>query len=179
MAGRGDLRPGSGRYRPSRRRLLRLAAVGGAGALLAACGGGGSGSSAGPSSAGLGTVAAGTGATATAAPTTAASAVKPGGTLRSARSTELQSFDSVENNNWVGGLALVLPIHDRLFEYDSKLRVVPGEGLVASFERPDALTYVMKLHQGVTFHDGTPFNARAVTHQFDRARNSPTSFAKG
>ncbi len=33
---------------------------------------------------------------------------------------------------------------------------------------PDGLTYFFNLRSGVTFHDGTPFNAEAVKWNFDR-----------
>lgn len=45
--------------------------------------------------------------------------------------------------------------------------IVPG--LAESWEvSPDGLEYTFKLRQGVTFHDGTPFNAEAVAYTYDR-----------
>lgn len=42
-------------------------------------------------------------------------------------------------------------------------------GLATSYTvSPDGKTYTFKLRQGVTFHDGTPFNASAVKATFDR-----------
>lgn len=35
----------------------------------------------------------------------------------------------------------------------------------------DGLTYTFELEEGVTFHDGTPFNAEAVCFNFDRQNN--------
>jgi peptide/nickel transport system substrate-binding protein len=35
----------------------------------------------------------------------------------------------------------------------------------------DGLSYTFKLHKGITFHDGTPFNAQAVKFSFERQFN--------
>lgn len=43
-----------------------------------------------------------------------------------------------------------------------------GPGLAESWETPDPTTYILHLRQGVTFHDGTEFNADAVKVNFDR-----------
>jgi nickel ABC transporter nickel/metallophore binding protein len=43
-----------------------------------------------------------------------------------------------------------------------------GPGLAESWEiSPDGITYTFHLRQGVTFHDGTPFNAAAVKWNLD------------
>jgi len=45
----------------------------------------------------------------------------------------------------------------------------PEPGLAASWTRNEDLTELtLKLRRGVTFHDGTPFNAEAVKRNFDR-----------
>jgi peptide/nickel transport system substrate-binding protein len=45
--------------------------------------------------------------------------------------------------------------------------IVPA--LAESWEvAPDGMSYTFKLKQGVTFHDGTPFNAAAVAYSYDR-----------
>jgi peptide/nickel transport system substrate-binding protein len=56
---------------------------------------------------------------------------------------------------------------------------VPQPGLAESWEASeDGLTWTFKLREGVTFHDGTPFNAEAVVYNFERWRftDHPTHF---
>ncbi|HLW47232.1 MAG TPA: ABC transporter substrate-binding protein [bacterium] len=58
------------------------------------------------------------------------------------------------------------------------VRAVPGKtdiepDLATSWSvSPDGLVWTFKLRQGVTFHDGTPFNAEAVKINWDRWANS-------
>jgi peptide/nickel transport system substrate-binding protein len=48
----------------------------------------------------------------------------------------------------------------------------PGPGLAESWTRNADLTELtLKLRRGVTFHDGTPFNAEAVKRNFERMAN--------
>ncbi|MEI7085598.1 glutathione ABC transporter substrate-binding protein GsiB [Pectobacterium versatile] len=54
------------------------------------------------------------------------------------------------------------------FDKDMKLVNVLADSYDAS---PDGLTYTVKLHPGVKFHDGSAFNAAAVKVNLDRASN--------
>ncbi len=58
--------------------------------------------------------------------------------------------------------------------FDSLMKYKPGTtdpmpGLAQSYEvAPDGLTYTFHLRQNVAFHDGTPFNAKALLDGIDR-----------
>ena len=63
-------------------------------------------------------------------------------------------------------------VHYNIFETLTKIRsdssIAPL--LAASWTvTPDAKTWAFKLHQGVKFHNGEPFNARSVKFSFERA----------
>ena len=67
---------------------------------------------------------------------------------------------------------------DRLIDQDQNQQLQPG--LAESWKAVDETTWELKLRQGVTFHDGNPFNADDVVFTFERAPdvpNSPSSFA--
>lgn len=56
--------------------------------------------------------------------------------------------------------------------YDAPLKVggdnrIDGLWLASSWKYLDPVTLEMKFRQGVTFHDGTRFNAHAYKYQFD------------
>ncbi|QRN36862.1 glutathione ABC transporter substrate-binding protein GsiB [Pectobacterium carotovorum] len=57
-----------------------------------------------------------------------------------------------------------------LFGFDKDMKLV--NVLADSYDvSPDGLTYTVKLHPGVKFHDGSAFNAAAVKMNLDRASN--------
>jgi peptide/nickel transport system substrate-binding protein len=64
-------------------------------------------------------------------------------------------------------IMVISNIFDGLTKY--KLGTIEIEpSLATSWDVPDSLTFIFYLKEGVTFHDGTPFNADAVKFSFDR-----------
>ncbi|MCL6282428.1 ABC transporter substrate-binding protein [Ruegeria sp. 2012CJ41-6] len=73
--------------------------------------------------------------------------------------------------------AMAFHIYDRLVAQDEKQNLTPG--LAVSWQPIDDLTWEFKLREGVTFHDGSDFNADDVLCTIARAPdvpNSPSSF---
>lgn len=67
--------------------------------------------------------------------------------------------------------------YDTLVDWDyATLAARPG--LAQSFEFTDPTTLVLKLVDGATFHDGTPFDAAAVKFNLDRNRSAAISNIK-
>lgn len=64
----------------------------------------------------------------------------------------------------------LFPAYDRLVHLAPNGEFIPG--LAESWEfSEDGLTLTMSLREGVTFHDGAPFDAEAVEINFDRAKS--------
>ena len=68
------------------------------------------------------------------------------------------------------GLLLTRNLYEGLVQYQpgtADRKIIPS--LATSWTiSPDGLTYTFQLHQGVTFHDGTPFTSAAVAPSFAR-----------
>jgi len=67
-------------------------------------------------------------------------------------------------------------MYDTLVDFTPELEAAPG--LAESWEWEDDRTLVLKLRQGVAFHDGEPFNAEAVRANFEHGKNGPRSTIK-
>ena len=68
-------------------------------------------------------------------------------------------------------------VFEPLVRFDPKFQLEPG--LAVSWRAVDEKTWEMKLREGVTFHDGSPFTAEDVAFSFARIPtmlNSPSSF---
>ena len=149
----------------------------------AACGGDddddASADNSGSSAATAGTDEEGTGASGdTATPEESAPAAEPtqGGTLRYATVSEPTTFDPHKGASG-GDHASLYPIFDRLLNSDP-VTLEPQPFLAKIFEFTDPQTLHMTLQEGVTFHDGTPFNAEAVLYNVDRAKSVEDSSIK-
>lgn len=110
--------------------------------------------------------------TATPVPPTPTPVNLSGGTFVRAMTTEPASIDPQGAAS--SGLSLVLPyLFDTLVVYDTDFNLVPA--LAESWQvATDGKEITLKLKAGVTFHDGTPFNAQAVQFTFQRFKESGT-----
>ncbi|MFG6280586.1 ABC transporter substrate-binding protein [Microbacterium sp. 5K110] len=77
----------------------------------------------------------------------------------------LTTYDPILSDSGVAPWMLQ-PVYDQLIRYTVDGGFEPN--LATSWERPSDLEFVMTLREGVTFSDGTPFNAEAVKENLDR-----------
>ncbi|WP_185972466.1 ABC transporter substrate-binding protein [Georgenia yuyongxinii] len=94
------------------------------------------------------------------------------GVLKVALGRELPILDpylSVANKD----LEFYFAFYDRLIHVSPDYDLVPG--LAESWEFAEDMSYLeLKLREGVTFHDGVPFNAEAVKKNYERAVSEGT-----
>ncbi|MFX1515369.1 MAG: ABC transporter substrate-binding protein [Promethearchaeota archaeon] len=71
---------------------------------------------------------------------------------------------------WSMGPTVTELVYERLVDFKGN-QVVELEGRLATdwILSPDGLKYIFYLRQGITFHDGTPFNAYIMKYSLDRA----------
>jgi peptide/nickel transport system substrate-binding protein len=88
-----------------------------------------------------------------------------GGTLRVVSYWKPRSFDPAKS---VSGFDhnYLYSVYDTLVDMTPELKLAPG--LAKRWDMPDPRTVVLHLQEGVTFHDGTPFNASAVKWNIER-----------
>jgi len=93
-----------------------------------------------------------------------------GGILKLSHYSNPSSLDPATSR--IGTDSTVLwNIYDTLVRPTPDLQPLPG--LAESWEWEDDTTLVLNLRKGVKFHDGTDFNAEAVRHNIDFAKNDP------
>jgi len=100
----------------------------------------------------------------------------PGGEIVVIHVTDSSSLDPISGNSGNDHMSLY-PLYDRLLNFEPET-LEPRPGLVAEWNQPDPQTLVLTLQEGVTFHDGTPFDAEAVVYNLERARTLDTSTVK-
>jgi peptide/nickel transport system substrate-binding protein len=85
-------------------------------------------------------------------------------------------LDPDQSRTFVGRIVYA-SLCDKLVEITPGLEIVPMLATGWNWS-DDGLTLTMTLRSGVTFHDGTPFNAAAVVANIDRSQNMPESRRK-
>jgi peptide/nickel transport system substrate-binding protein len=76
----------------------------------------------------------------------------------------------------IGARQYWYPLYDTLFDLGTG---TPEPGLATALTvSPDGLTASLAIRDGVTFRDGTPFDASAAKASLERARTQPTGLAK-
>lgn len=182
--------------KPSNRHVTRRQALKGAlglsvatvlGSLLAACGGGSPAPTATGASGGQGntgstpagspavTPVAGSNASSTSGKTTANGST--GGALTVSMFLEPNSLDPAQST-YVPGTVVLKNIIETLVELDDKGQARPR--LATKWDvSPDGTVWTWTLREGITFHDGTPFNADAVKFTFDRILDPATKSQTG
>ncbi len=105
---------------------------------------------------------------ATTPPASIATTGAPRGKLIVAQTADTQSLDPYFVQQ-VAGEAVMKALFDHLIERDFDGNLVPG--LAESWKVVDDKTIEFKLRQGVTFHNGEPFDAQAVKFSIERMLN--------
>ncbi|MGO1922260.1 MAG: glutathione ABC transporter substrate-binding protein [Jeotgalicoccus sp.] len=104
-------------------------------------------------------------------------AAQEGGTLTLAIPSDAVSMDPHGSND-VPSEQIRDTIYEPLLKQDENFEIVPV--LAEEYEQVDDTTWKFKLREGVTFHDGSEFNAEVVKANIERvkdvAKASPRSF---
>jgi 4-phytase/acid phosphatase/peptide/nickel transport system substrate-binding protein len=100
-----------------------------------------------------------------------------GGTLTFGVENEFAGFEVIQSSSRlaINGAIAANTIMEPLFRMDDKGELIPVLGLSAVPSEQGRL-WTIELRQGVKFHDGTPFNADAVIHHWQRMFNPENRF---
>lgn len=101
-------------------------------------------------------------------------AQRTGGELNFAIGTDPEMIDPVRATSSPAAMVMV-HMMETLFEYTEEGEIIPllAKGYHVS---EDGLVWDLYLNEGITFHDGTPFNAEAVKYSLERMRGAVYSF---
>ncbi len=96
-------------------------------------------------------------------------------TLRIALREDADILDPTLARTYVGRIVFTA-MCDKLFDINEKLEIVPQ--LATGYEWTDPVTLVIRLRQGVKFHDGTDLDAAAVKYSLERHVTMQGSFRR-
>src|SRR5215831_19506928 len=97
-----------------------------------------------------------------------------GGTVIFAAGADPDSLDP-QNTQSNPGEQVNRMMYDNLVRFNTKMQIEPALAESWSASK-DGLTWTFKLRKGVRFHDGTPFDAKAVKYFFDRVLGDEKPF---
>ncbi|MEJ7583360.1 MAG: ABC transporter substrate-binding protein [Acidimicrobiales bacterium] len=99
-----------------------------------------------------------------------------GGSITFGVESNIATLDPAGNLAQPSDIDVALAIYDQLITYDDKGAFAPS--LATEWTNTDDLkTWTFTLRTGVTFHDGTPFNADSVVKHFERLKDPATACA--
>lgn len=97
-----------------------------------------------------------------------------GGEATFAYQTDVSNFDPIKGNAG-SDHSLLWPVYETLIKFSPELE--PEPGLAESWEFEDDTTLILHLREGVTFHDGTAFNAEAVKFNIERINSEDSNIS--
>src|SRR5919109_305517 len=97
-----------------------------------------------------------------------------GGTLTFAAGADPDSLDP-QNTQSNPGEQVNRMMYENLVRFNAKMQLEPALAEMWT-QSADGLAWTFKLRKGVKFHDGTPFDAKAVKYFFDRVLGDEKPF---
>ena len=99
--------------------------------------------------------------------TTTEEAAPASGTLRMSEFSPVTTFDPAGSQT--AQAAYLYGEYDTLTRQNAEFGLEPA--MATSWEQPDPNTWVFQLQEGITFHDGSPFNAEVAAANIDYHKN--------
>jgi peptide/nickel transport system substrate-binding protein len=95
-----------------------------------------------------------------------------GGTLTYALATEPTTLDP-HRAGWIVETRVIVSLFERVFHVGENGEILPWLATEYRLDE-DGKSYILTLREGVTFHDGTPFNAEALEYNLSRILDPET-----